>query len=60
MSRVLARPEYDRKIAGVCSGVARYFNLDATLVRIIFVILALSPVNAIPIYLILWLIMPSD
>jgi len=48
----------DRKIAGVCSGLAKYFHTDATLVRLIFVVLiALGGVGAI-IYVIAWMIIP--
>jgi phage shock protein PspC (stress-responsive transcriptional regulator) len=48
----------DRILAGVCSGVAEYLHLDFTLVRIVFVILALVPPGVgIIIYLVLWFLM---
>jgi phage shock protein PspC (stress-responsive transcriptional regulator) len=48
----------DRIIAGVCSGIAEYFNLDVTLVRVVFVILALAPPGVgIILYLVLWFLM---
>lgn len=48
----------DRIIAGVCSGLAEYFHLDATLVRVVFVILALAPPGVgIIVYLVLWFLM---
>ena len=34
------RPRFDRKIAGVCAGVAEYFDLDVTLVRVVWLITA--------------------
>lgn len=37
----LVRTQYDRKIAGVCGGIARYFNMDPTIIRLIVVVLAL-------------------
>ncbi|WP_209121430.1 PspC domain-containing protein [Alkalihalobacillus sp. BA299] len=39
MKKRLFRTVHDRKIAGVCGGIADYFNLDPSLVRILFVIL---------------------
>ncbi len=35
----LYRSQYDRKLAGVCGGIANYFNIDPTVVRILAVIL---------------------
>ena len=48
----------DRKIAGVCGGLAEYFNTDATLVRLIFVVLIMLGGSGVIIYLIAWIIMP--
>ncbi len=48
----------DKKIAGVCDGLAEYFNTDATLVRLIFVVLILLGGLGVIIYLIAWIIMP--
>ncbi len=33
---------YDKKIAGVCAGFARYFGVDVTLMRILWIIMALG------------------
>ncbi len=49
----------DRKIAGVCGGLAEYFNTDATLVRLIFVVLIMLGGIGVIIYLIAWIIMPT-
>ena len=49
----------DRKIAGVCGGLAEYFNTDATLVRLIFVVLIMLGGSGVIIYLIAWIIMPT-
>lgn len=59
--RALTRPRNDKKIAGVCAGIARYFGLDITVVRIVMVVLALWPpgVGAI-IYIVCWIVMPQD
>ena len=48
----------DKKIAGVCSGLAKYFNTDATLVRLIFVLLIVLGGSGVIIYLIAWMIIP--
>jgi phage shock protein PspC (stress-responsive transcriptional regulator) len=55
----LYRSSTNKKIAGVCGGLADYFNVDATIVRVIFVILLLPGglPGLIP-YLILWAVMP--
>jgi phage shock protein C len=57
----LSRPREDRKIAGVCAGMARYFGIDVTLVRLIFVILAICPIGlGLIAYLVGWIVMPND
>jgi phage shock protein PspC (stress-responsive transcriptional regulator) len=48
----------DRIVAGVCSGLAQFFHLDLTLVRVIFVVLTLvPPAVGIILYLVLWFLM---
>lgn len=39
-TRKLTRSAYDKKIAGVCGGIAEYFGIDATLVRVGYVLLS--------------------
>jgi len=55
----LYRSSTDKKIAGVCAGIAEYFNIDATIIRIIFVILLLPGglPGVIP-YVLLWILVP--
>ena len=55
--RQLTRSETDRRIAGVCGGLADYFDVDPILVRVIFVIAALMG-PGILVYGVLWLVMP--
>lgn len=50
----------DSKIAGVCGGIAKYLDVDATLVRILWVMLALFVGWGIVGYLIAWIIMPNE
>ena len=46
----------DKKLAGVCGGIAAYMNLDATLVRAAFILLALFTGVGLIAYLVLWLL----
>lgn len=50
--------ENDKKIGGVCGGLAEYLGVDATLVRVIWVFAALVFGSGILAYLIAWLLMP--
>jgi len=50
----------DNKIAGVCGGIANYLDMDATLVRILWVLLALFVGWGIVGYFIAWIIMPNE
>ena len=62
LGRRLARSETDRQIAGVCGGLAEYFGLDSTLVRLAAVVIAIYPgcvIGGIVAYLIAWFIMPT-
>lgn len=56
----LHRSKRDKVIAGVCSGLAHYFNTDSVLVRIIWLILVLCYGVGVLAYLICWLIMPDS
>jgi phage shock protein C len=57
----LSRPREGRKIAGVCAGVARYFDIDVTLVRVLWILLVIfPPVPGILVYVVCWIVMPVD
>jgi phage shock protein PspC (stress-responsive transcriptional regulator) len=56
----LSRVEEGRMIAGVCAGLGRYLGVDPTVVRIIFILLALFAAGGVLLYLILWLVMPME
>ena len=59
--RPLSRPRDDRKIAGVCSGLARYLGIDVTLVRILMLVFAIWPPGmGLIVYLVCWIVMPQD
>ena len=49
-----------KKIAGVCAGFARYFEVDVILVRVVWLAVALATGVGFRAYLAAWLIMPSD
>jgi phage shock protein C len=55
----LMRSTTDKMIAGVCGGLAEYFDIDPTLVRALFVIVTLLGGSGILIYIVLWLVMPE-
>ena len=60
--RRLVRSEVDRKIGGVCGGIADYLGLDSTLVRVIAVILSIYPgavIGGLVAYGIAWFVMPG-
>jgi phage shock protein C len=62
VGRRLVRSATDVKIAGVCGGLAEYFDLDATLVRVAFIVLAVLPgacIGGLLAYLAAWLIIPK-
>jgi phage shock protein C len=57
----LMRSRTDRKIAGVCGGVGEYFDVDVTLVRIVFlVLLLLPPAIGLVLYIVGWIVMPEE
>ena len=49
----------DKKIGGVCGGIAEYFNIDSLLVRILFVILIFGVGTGFWAYILLWLLAPK-
>ena len=56
----LRRPFQDRMLAGVSAGLARYFGVDVTLVRIAFVVLTIVGGAGIPLYLAGLLLIPDE
>ncbi|HYH00719.1 MAG TPA: PspC domain-containing protein [Terriglobales bacterium] len=59
--RKLVRPRVGRKVAGVCLGFAEYFDLDITVIRIVWLLFAIFgfPFGVIA-YLAAWVIMPEE
>ncbi|MEP0827940.1 MAG: PspC domain-containing protein [Candidatus Zixiibacteriota bacterium] len=59
MTQRLYRSQMDRKIAGVCGGIAEYFDIDPTMVRIAALALIFLHGIGILIYVIAWIAMPK-
>jgi phage shock protein C len=56
----LIRPRVGRKVAGVCLGVAEYFDLDVTVVRIVFLLTAILTGVGLIAYIVGWIVMPNE
>jgi len=58
----LVRPRDDRVIAGVCSGIARYFEIDPVWIRLIWAVITVVGFvfTGIVVYLLAWLIIPEE
>jgi phage shock protein C len=59
-TRKLYRSKTNRQLAGVCGGLAEYFNLDATLIRVLFVLLAVLGGSGVVLYVAMWIIVPKQ
>ena len=55
----LVRSTTDRKIAGVAGGLAAYLNLDATLIRVMWVLAVLGAGFGVLAYVVLWVVLPE-
>jgi phage shock protein PspC (stress-responsive transcriptional regulator) len=58
-TRKLYRSKTDRKLAGVCGGLAQYFDIDATLIRVLFVAITLFGAGLV-LYVAMWIIVPEE
>ena len=54
----LVRSSNDKKIAGVCAGLADYFDMDVTLIRVLWLLATLVPGPNIIVYIVLWIVLP--
>lgn len=55
----LMRSSRDKKIGGVCAGLAEYFDLDPTIVRVVWLLAILFGGTGLLVYLILWIVLPQ-
>ena len=59
--RRLLRPQDDRIVAGVCSGIGRYFGVDPVLIRVALALLAVTTWGtALIAYPVMWFLMPEE
>jgi len=58
--RALSRPLEGRMLGGVAAGLARYLDIDVTVIRILFAALTLVGGAAVPVYLAAWVLIPED
>lgn len=57
----LIRPRANRKVAGVCAGFAEYFDLDITLVRVVWLMSVFVGVGlSLIAYVIAWIVIPEE
>ncbi len=59
-NRKCFRPIQGRKVAGVCLGLAQYLEIDVTVVRVIWLMVAILGGGGFVAYLIAWLVMPDE
>lgn len=59
MDKKLYRSQTDKMIAGVCGGIAEYFGIDSTLVRLGWILFTFAGGSGILAYIIAWIIMPD-
>jgi phage shock protein C len=59
MARKLYRTREDRKIAGVCGGLGEYFDIDPTIVRLLWLALLFAAGSGVLAYIVAWIIIPE-
>jgi phage shock protein C len=59
MEKKLQRDENNKMIAGVCAGLAEYFNIDITIIRAVFLLALLLHGTGVGLYIVLWIVMPK-
>ena len=60
MEKKLYRSRTDKKICGVCGGLAKYINMDANIVRLLMVLLTLFVGGGLIVYIVCALILPEE
>lgn len=59
MDKRLYRSRDDRIIAGVCGGLAEYFHVDSSLVRLVWALISFPGAVGLPLYLLAWILVPA-
>ena len=60
MKKRLYKDHSDKKLCGVCSGIAKYFNIDPTIVRLIWTVLVVCAGTGALAYIICAIVMPDE
>ncbi len=61
MEKKLVRLVNDKKLGGVCAGLARYFGMDVSIMRVAYLILTILTGSLLFwLYLILWIVLPQE
>lgn len=60
MAKKLYRSVEDKKIAGVCSGLGDYFDIDPTIIRLIWLAMIFAVGTGVLAYIIAWIIVPEE
>jgi phage shock protein PspC (stress-responsive transcriptional regulator) len=60
MEKTLRRSRTDKMIAGICGGLGKYFGLDSTILRLVFVLLLIFAGTGLLAYLVMWLVIPYE
>ncbi len=61
MAKVFTLDKQNKKLAGVCAGLANYFDIDVTLVRVLFLVAAFVGCSlGFWAYIVLWAVAPGD
>lgn len=60
MMKKLYRARAERKLGGVCAGLANYFEIDPTLVRLAWILMTVIYGMGILAYIVCWVIMPEE
>lgn len=56
----LYRSEKNKVIAGICGGLGDFFDIDPTIIRILFILISLFGGGGVFVYFILWIVIPSE
>lgn len=59
MAKKLYRIKEDRKIAGVCGGLGEYFDIDPTIIRLLWLALLFAAGSGVLAYIVAWIIIPE-
>ena len=60
MEKKLYRSNHDKKIAGVCAGIAKFLNIDPTIIRLIWALICLCAGTGVLAYIICALVIPEE